>query len=328
MHTRLVVSLTVTFALVCTLPVHAFGREGHEATGAIAAKLISGTRAEKEVAKILKSVEDLPAATVWADCAKGFRYCRTDPTAEMKEFSRRNPHHHGYHYADVPFEHGAYDEHVVGANAEDVVHTLTQAIVVLQGKASRADNHHGFTQREALFLVAHLTGDIHQPLHVGAAYVDGNNRFVAPKTEDEVRSGMAAETHGGNWLLLGSHNLHGLWDTDLVHRAMRRNQATTPAGFADALLAKGYPKPVDHGNARTWPRAWADEAVKIARGELGTVLLKGRTLVADKDGSHAVWAVTLPRTYIPNGTVLVEKQLYLAGNRLAQVLLAVWPETP
>lgn len=46
------VLFSCVFALVITAPAFAFGRKGHETTGAIAAKLISGTRAEKEVALI------------------------------------------------------------------------------------------------------------------------------------------------------------------------------------------------------------------------------------------------------------------------------------
>lgn len=325
MHTKSIVCLTSFLLTLASIsPVFAFGREGHETTGAITAKLIAGTKAEKEVANILKSGEDLSTAAIWADCAKGFRYCRVDPTAEMKDYAHKNPHHHGYHYADIPFEEGAYKDSAVGANTEDVVHILSQAITVLQGKTDKASNPHGFTKREALFLIAHLTGDIHQPLHVGAAYLDSNDEFVDPKSEDEVKSGKAAETHGGNWLMLGSHNLHSLWDTDLVHRAMRREHVTTPKEFADALLAKGYPKPADHGHPDTWPRTWADESVKLSKTELETVSPEERTEVEDKDGSHSTWSISLPRTYMPKGTIQVEKQIYLAGYRMAEILKSIW----
>ena len=312
-------------SLVSTSSAFALGREGHETTGIIAAKLIHGTRAEKEVAKILKSGEDLSSASRWADCAKGFRYCRTEPTAEMKDYVRKNPNHRTYHYADVPFQDGVYKDTAVGANPEDIVHILSQAIAALQGKTDTNNNPHGFTKREALFLVAHMVGDIHQPLHVGAAYLDGDDEFVVPKSEDEVKSGKAAETHGGNWLMLGSHNLHALWDTDLVQRAMRREHASTPQEFADALLVKDYPRPSQSGNATTWPKKWANESVKLSKTVLETVTTDERSEVEDKDGSHSVWTITLPRTYMPRGTIQIGKQVYLAGYRMAEILKAVWP---
>lgn len=321
----LVCLLNSVVAVLATPEVLAYGREGHETTGAIAASRIAGTRAEKEVAKILKTGEDLSTATVWADCAKGFLYCHKQPTAEMKEYAKKNPDHHGYHYADISYQQGAYKATAVGANPADVVHILTQAIQVLQGKTDAAHNPHGFTQREALFLVAHLTGDIHQPLHVGAVYLDDNDEFVDPKSENDLKTGKVFETHGGNWLMLGSHNLHGLWDTDLVHRAMRREHATTPKEFADALLAKHYAKPTDHGDPATWPKKWADEAVKLSKTELEPVTPEERTEVEDHGGRHYTWTITLPHTYMPKGTVQVEKQLDLAGERLAEILKAVWP---
>lgn len=326
MHAKSLVVLFGCFlSLVTVSPAFALGREGHETTGIIAAKLIQGTRSEKEVAKILKSGEDLSTASRWLDCAKGFRYCRTEPTAEMKDYARKNPRHRTYHYADIPFQDGAYKDSAVGANPEDIVHVLSQAIAALQGKADTTNNPHGFTKREALFLIAHLVGDIHQPLHVGAAYLDADDEFVVPISEDEVKSGKVVETHGGNWLMLGSHNLHGLWDTDLVQRAMRREHASTPQEFANALLAKGYPKPTDRGNAATWPRKWADESVKLSKSVLENVTPDERSEVEDKDGSHSVWTITLPRTYMPKGTIQIGKQVYLAGYRMAEVLKAVWP---
>ncbi len=101
--------------------------------------------------------------------------------------------------------------------------------------------------------MTHLISDVHQPLHVGAAYLDDNDEFVDPNSEEEVKSGKAAETHGGNWFLIGPHNLHSVWDSDLVHRAMRREHATTPAEFAEALLAKGFTVYADQGNPTSWP---------------------------------------------------------------------------
>lgn len=107
------------FTLTITSSAFAFGRKGHETTGAIAAKLIVGTRAEKEVAKTLNRGEDLSTAAIWADCAKGLRYCRTSPTPEMQDYARRNPHHHGYHYSDIPFEEGVYRDNAVRATPEE-----------------------------------------------------------------------------------------------------------------------------------------------------------------------------------------------------------------
>ena len=63
-------------------------------------------------------------------------------------------------------------------HGDDVVQILRQAIGVLQGRLDSVSNPHQFTQRQALLMVAHLVGDLHQPLHVSGAYVtrDGQSR--------------------------------------------------------------------------------------------------------------------------------------------------------
>jgi hypothetical protein len=325
MHKRLVTAILFACLVVAARPLWAFGHEGHETTGAIAAQLIAGKPAEQAIARLLKPNETLASAAVWADCAKGFRYCHASPTAEMRAYAFKNPDHHRYHFADIPFEEGRYRAQAVGADPEDVVHILTQAIGVLQGRDDALHNPYRFTPREALFLVAHLTGDIHQPLHVGAAYVNANNEFVDPRSPADITSGKVAATEGANWFLLGSHNLHGLWDSDLVRRAMRREHATSPEAFAQALMAKGFKPPADRGDPATWPARWADESVRLAGIELEPVVLKERRDVEDRGGFHAVWTIGLPSSYIPRATVQVEKQLYDAGYRMVEIFTSVWP---
>jgi len=90
------------FTLVIIASATAFGRESRENTGTIAVKLIAGTHAEQEAARLLNPGKDLSTAVIRVDCAEGFRYSRMIPTAEMKDDAQQEPHHLGYHYADIP----------------------------------------------------------------------------------------------------------------------------------------------------------------------------------------------------------------------------------
>jgi hypothetical protein len=65
--------------------------------------------------------------------------------------------------------------------------------------------------REALLLLTHYVGDIHQPLHVGAIYLDKSGKPVNP---DSGQFDPATETRGGNEITLssGHANLHATWD--------------------------------------------------------------------------------------------------------------------
>ena len=328
-------SAALVVALAATLPVcqpaFAWGHQGHETVGALAALLIKGSNAEKQVQKLLQPGESLASAAEWADCAKGYAYCHAEPSAEMKDFVARNPQHHAYHYTDIPFQLPSYPAgNAVGASGDDVVHILRDAIAVLQGKPA-ADASHKLTRREALFIVAHMTGDIHQPLHVGAAYVSPDNEFEVPASADEAK---ASFTEGGNWLCKGSKNVHSLWDDDFVVGAMRNVKATTPDALAAALLPRARKFAADKGAVATWPAKWATESLQLSSVELATIEVQkkrpagaGRATCGASDplSKTSVWDVQLPDKYQEAAAGTAADQLAHAGARLARTLTAIWP---
>ena len=85
-----------------------------------------------------------------------------------------------------------------------MVAAISAAVAVLQGKKAPAPFEIR-DEREALRLIAHLVGDIHQPLHVASVYLDADGRPVDP---DHDGSDPDSKTRGGNDLRDGSHALH------------------------------------------------------------------------------------------------------------------------
>ena len=191
--TRVLVLFSLLSMATSALP---WGAAGHQSSGAIADRLIAGTAAEKQVRKILGS--NLMTATVWADCAKGvrksngtFRYLDTGQYAEcavfekspasralMESYVRRNwsacspakgqdPCHKQYHYTDVSTFQEAYAQGLVGTSDHDIVGAIRAAIAVLRNEPAPPPFDFA-TKKEALRVLSHLVGDIHQPLHVGA----------------------------------------------------------------------------------------------------------------------------------------------------------------
>ncbi|MFX7853970.1 S1/P1 nuclease, partial [Acinetobacter baumannii] len=79
--------------------------------------------------------------------------------------------HKQTHYADVALQRSRYLLGFAGTRPDDVVGSLRQAILVLQGKPAPGQPQIN-SPREALLLLAHWVGDLHQPLHVGAVYLD------------------------------------------------------------------------------------------------------------------------------------------------------------
>src|SRR5437867_3520835 len=180
----------------------------------------------------------------WAECstrwlsAQHFRsIIQPNYQDEMQAFVDANPRHHNYHYTDVPFEVPQYVAGAVGTDPDDVVQIVSQAISVT---TTAPANPHGFTPRQALLLLAHLVGDMHQPLHVGTAYINNDDDVAVPQSAADLVAGTIHETHGDNYLMKGSQALHTYWDSTLVERGMRRAHSTTPQDYAVFLLQQ-YP---------------------------------------------------------------------------------------
>src|ERR1700733_218716 len=294
---------------------------GHETIGAIADQLIAGRRAEAQVRSLLKPGESLATIATWADCAKG--RC-AEFTAEMREFVHRNPHHAHYHYTDVPFQAIAYVERGVGTSDEDIVHILRQCISVLKGATGRDANPHNFTPREALLLLAHLLGDLHQPLHVGVAYVSDRNAFVVPQSTEAIDGVVIFSTYGDNDLVLNEQALHAFWDTRAVQEAMRHAQVRTPEEFATLLMRAPPDMPIVTGDVTKWPARWATETLGIAKSAHAGLSIERRAQGRHRAGEmHAQWVISAPVDYEDTAATLTAAQLTRAGYRLAAVLEAV-----
>ena len=324
----------------------AWGPQGHQTVGAIADQLIAGTPAEQQVKALLGGIT-LSNASVWADCVKGvssadgvnFRYtvarnangsarypeCTQFETPEESArqigFVSRNwkqcgaAHdrefcHNQYHYTDVSDLRDHYEETFAGANTHDIVHSINAAIAVLRGERPAAPFQIA-DKREALLILSHYVGDIHQPLHVAAAYLDGRGRNVDP---DDSGLDPKTDTNGGNLIFDRSRRFHAEWDDipDFL--------AVGGSGFSNEVTKARAVLPTT-GDMGTWSTQWATDT--IASGPLA---FKGLRFVP-KQGSTPGWTVNgIDATYRGHADVLKGDQLAKAGARLAQVLEIVWPE--
>lgn len=307
--------LVVLLLVLSPAPMGAFGDAGHRVMALIAERHLEGSRALSEVRKILRPRETLGEAAVWPDVIKNPLYEDVD----TPRFRLDHPAHDTYHYANLPFQTERYDLSVPGARPTDMVQTMREAIRVLQGRSSV------FRPREALRLLAHLTGDVHQPLHVGNAFVSAGAPlgFVVPEGPTGWRTAL-----GGNLLVYGPEdrfNLHAYWDSHAVNISMRDDDV--PA-YAARLLSEIPVKPgwIDSGPVDTWPAQWAGESLALAReAHDGIVLLVEIGPDAAKRYPHR-WRIRQPDGYDALARARVPTQLAAAGYRLAATLKAIWPD--
>ena len=326
----------------------AWGSAGHRIVGAIADNLIQGSNAGRQVAALLQPGESLEKVANWADCVKG-SYCGPQ-TQEMQDYVAANPKHTEYHYTDVPFQLDAYHDHGVGTADDDVVQTLKQCILVLQGKDTPASNPHRFSKRQALLILTHLAGDIHQPLHVGAAYVSKDGQFVVPQSDKEVDSLNIFDSRGGNNLQLDEAVLaaasartipagdeeekpkyptkpfHSYWDTTVVNYAMRRTSMRSVDKFAQWAIDSKPQVVQNSGDVLTWPYQWANDALAASKQAYADVKVGTASKQNSRNGaSYTVWAMTVPDNYPVPSSALAREQLVKGGYHLAALLQKIWP---
>jgi hypothetical protein len=332
----------------------AWGNDGHRAVGAIADKLIKGSKAEQQVKAILLPGETLESVANWPDCVKG-TYCGPQ-SQDMIDYVNANPKHSEYHYTDVPFQLEHYHDGAAGTADDDIVQTLKQAIAVLQGKDTPATNPHKFTKRQALILITHMTGDIHQPLHVGAAFVNKDGKFVVPKTKAEIDETAVFDSRGGNNFLMDDDKLTGLvaklsdvipaeeakpikegvpkaltkpfhsyWDSTTVNYAFRRIRTRTPDQFAQAAIDGKPDVARASGDPVTWPYQWADDALAVSKQAFDGVTVGKITPQTSKKGeTYYTWSLEVPQNYPVPSSAIAKTQLIKGGYHLAQLLQAIY----
>jgi S1/P1 Nuclease len=334
---RSIVLLAIVFFAATA---HAWGPDGHHTVGALADRLIVGTDAEAHVKNLLNGLA-LEQAAVWADCAKGvdprkdFAYtsagkypeCALFETpegeAEMSDFVRRNDTncqrvpgdescHKEYHYTDEAIQSEHYRLGDVGTRDFDIVAAITATIAVLKGEPAPAPFDIK-DKREALLLLDHYVGDVHQPLHVGAVYLDAHGAVVDPSQGSFDR---ATSTQGGNGITTNhvaasgrAENLHSRWDA--VPESMRSSH------IDDAWLAQARAVPPTRGPMAGWSTAWADGTLARAREALKDLAFGPQT--------NGLRAVNLDGRYDDSMMSVKKQQLTEAGARLAQTLQTIWP---
>jgi hypothetical protein len=313
---RLVVPAIATAICLVTPTLGAFGDSGHRVVGRIAEIHLGNSRAIHEVRKVLRPQESLADASVWHDTIKNPAYDDED----SGRFRLEHPGHDVYHYTNVPFQADKYNPDAPGAHWLDIVRMMRESVRVLRGISSV------FSRREALRLLAHLVGDIHQPLHVGSGYIaaSGPLRFVLPQ-------GTAGwhPTLGGNALRYGPddvYNLHSYWDSHAVNLAMQKQDV---AGYAARLVKElgVMPTWTNTGDADAWPGLWAHEALALAREAHAGVKITSYLGADPERGTGHRWRIEQPPGYDDMARARIRVQLAKGGYRLAALLEAVWPET-
>ena len=226
--------------------------------------------------------------------------------------------HSTYHFDDVALQRGGFDRTYQGTNEHDLVAAIGAAIAVLSDKPIPPPvppSTFVFSikdKREALLLLTHFVGDLHQPLHVGAVYLDTDGKPVDPDLAHRIDP--ATETVGGNAITDQNVNLHAEWDDIPFDLGDKWTNETRAA-------AKLVPAPT--GPVEDWPAIWASDTILVARSAFAGVTFTYKAATAQ---DKAQWLVSYEdhTAYVWMADQIKRRQLAKAGARLAQILNAIW----
>ncbi|MEP7015251.1 MAG: S1/P1 nuclease [Verrucomicrobiota bacterium] len=359
--------LAVVVALGLSQSLHAYGTLGHEIVGAIADQRLANTETGRQLNALLGSLT-LERASVMADLIKSWdKNGPDDPKsfhysawpqidAQLRDFWKANPpthdaksatpSHHWFHYTDVPIMPAQkYGDGQAGRNKWDIVHMIPYCVDVLRGKVPE-QNERKITKPIAIILLAHYLGDLHQPLHVGAAYFDAKGQMVDPaedksSLEDEGGNTFSIELNDEPPRTRGQHKkkFHGFWDNDTVNslfpdvpeKLAKKERQTQIEPLEKKLIhemATSEPKnwrlppKIDIGN---YAEAWADEIMPIAREAHARLEFRDVKPLQEEDrvvasGEAVEKPVTGTIGYRTWATNVVRDELQKAGWRLADLL--------
>jgi len=342
------IALAATMAAFLPAPAVAWDYPGHRIVGAVADAILAANfhHTRDKVAKLLlgrdsdgKDLErSLREVAVFPDCAKtkNVPFCGRVPSKEEVAYTARNKGNGGYHFTDVPLEQPKYVANAPGTEKTDIVQMINYIIAQLQHKKPHIDGV-DLTDTEAVWLLAHLVGDIHQPLHIGAAYYDKATCMTrVDPTNVPGGTGSVAQTIGGNAIELqaaaGSptaplaDNLHLFWDGAAVAWAMQSKGLAGAEQEYARLLAGDLPGNWQTpGDPETWAEQWVNEALPLAAKAHDDLTIEFKE--RDSHGS-CVWKTTLSKAYSDWAQTVARDQLAKAGFRLAALLVALFPDTP
>lgn len=291
-----------------------YGAQGHKTIAAVAHNFLTPI-AKKEIKKLLDKINASTLADVasWADEIKPTSSHIPNDT-DTQKFLKDFPASNEWHFVDLPLDASGYDTIVYAAfvKEDDVVHTTQECINILLGKSEK------FSKLNALRWLVHLTGDMHQPLHLACSYIDSTGpkpKLVFEKDEIISKGLLQKSDRGGNKILLmtsvgtGGKALHSYWDSSLL--AMDND-------FSNAAFDP--PSPVSKTKLVTLPAAWVSDNVQYAKEAYKGLTVKGK----DPKQKTKVIVSWNKASYDKRCVPIVKKLCLKGASRLAFLLNSIY----
>ena len=294
-----------------------WGAEGHRAIATLAQELISN-ETQARVQQLLNECgdKDLADASTWADeVRENARLDRPRPK-DAETFNLQFRNNSSWHFVNLPLGTTSFaeaEQFVHGKN--DIIHAIERCIAVLEARETVPGE---LSRTQALRLLVHLTGDIHQPLHCGTGFYRLNDSEPPVLVTNPVEALGMPNDRGGNDLFYGpKEELHALWDIGLVAEIAD----TFDFRSLVAILRKEYLHrswSTTPGDYHHWAETWALESVKVANTAYAAIRFNSYETMGEP---NSLWiSIKLPPGYEEQNRTVAAEQLAKAAVRLAQLL--------
>lgn len=308
----------------------AWGEEGHKLVADIAAAGL-GPHARQRVRALLDG-RTMAQVSLWPDDMRRWQTrpdagpppsLAEDPVAIDFYADPKNSGQPTWHYVNLPVGSVEYRRNGVGARPDDVIQIIRRCVEVLKGQPRAGEN---LNAPQALRLLIHFVGDMHQPLHVGCGYwrpgAGGRILLAAP---GEAAFGL--NDLGGNAVSLAQGgNLHSYWDERMVTSARGSRSRAQYLRNLISLAGGGQSAPWRlSGDARAWAAGWAADSVRAASAAYRPLDFRPLRIVQSQGRKRVQGTVSLPARYAANFKTTVDTQLARGGFRLAALLNDIWP---
>jgi nuclease S1 len=208
------------------------------------------------------------------------------------EVRPRRPETYNWHFVNIPYGARMYDgarDCKVSDRGDCVIAELTRAQHAIGNTTLSKDQ-----RTDALKFLIHFVGDLHQPLHA----IDNHDRGG-----NDVHVTIAGRR---------TTNLHSVWDSVLINSRSRGEAAYANFLIEDVKVHPVPQRPIDY---IAWAQAAHEVAVKDAYS------YPGFSPAGPPSGT-----VPLGESYVTKAQPLVDRELELAGVRLAMILNRVLGE--
>jgi hypothetical protein len=213
--------------------VHAWGKVGHQVVGDLAEKLLTD-KAKRRVRSLL-GADDLGDVSTWADKIRGQSSVRAQLARKFFKWTGPKPERvvNKWHYMTVA-DRVTYRPDMAPAEGD------TYKAIVTLNNVLRSSSWSPKDKKEALMLLVHFIGDLHQPLHIGNGTDRGGNRCLVnwfPK------AGRHYFSEGALRVEKNYQNLHKVWDSLIFEKLQYSRESLLQYLLQPNPVLMGFPDP-------------------------------------------------------------------------------------